>query len=171
MGSLWLQLAPLPPRPSFASGATLHSLPVLQQQLVMNPATDPARQPASCACCACCALLCLQRLVIRSTFVLLVTIVAVVMVRSGGLLSGAHSARHAPAVWAARPASNQLPSCAADVAALPPHPACSPSCLPLPLQPSFTAVVGLVGSVCFFPLSVFFPMTMWIKVWDQGRKG
>jgi hypothetical protein len=43
-----------------------------------------------------------------------------------------------------------------------------PLALPLPLQPSFSAVVGLVGSVSFFPLSVFFPMAMWIKV---GKKG
>lgn len=39
------------------------------------------------------------------------------------------------------------------------------------LMPSFSAVVGLVGSVSFFPLSIFFPMAMWIKVFKPtGNK-
>ena len=96
------------------------------------------------------SLLCLQRLITRSTFVFLVTLVAVLMVGRGGGGGGGcdgsnRCCRHA-----------QLNNPRAPLA------------LPLPLQPSFSAVVGLVGSVSFFPLSIFFPMAMWIKV---GKKG
>lgn len=43
----------------------------------------------------------------------------------------------------------------ADIGAAPVHPA---------LQPFFSPVVGLVGSITYFPLCVLFPCLMWAKV-------
>jgi hypothetical protein len=36
------------------------------------------------------------------------------------------------------------------------------------LQPFFSAVVGLVGAITFWPLSIFFPFAMYCKVGASG---